>query len=147
MEAWENKIIADKMHSLQDLPEDYQPNLDAKWSILEAGLPASKRKTGFLFRYAAAAILLLGSFGLLWKFYPAKKVPGQEVVTRSVPVAIKSEKPAVAITIQPVRKSPAGIKKIKPDSHQQPAFSQIKQRHESTKFIQPGNDESSNTGW
>lgn len=35
MENLENKIIAEKINALDYLPEGYQPNLDAKWELLQ----------------------------------------------------------------------------------------------------------------
>jgi hypothetical protein len=36
MENRENKTIADKINSLDKLPEGYHPNLDAKWALLQS---------------------------------------------------------------------------------------------------------------
>ncbi|MBK7570336.1 MAG: hypothetical protein IPI10_01465 [Bacteroidetes bacterium] len=36
MENKENKLIADKINSLDKLPQGYNPNLDAKWALLQS---------------------------------------------------------------------------------------------------------------
>jgi hypothetical protein len=58
MQHLENNKIAESLHSLEAFPEGYQPNLEAKWQILEAGLP-SEAKIFSWKRLMVAAILLL----------------------------------------------------------------------------------------
>ncbi len=63
MESWENKIISDKINSLQGLPDGYLPNLSSKWEIIEAGLPQRKREViPLLIRWSVAAAILTGIF-------------------------------------------------------------------------------------
>lgn len=59
MENLENNIIENKINSLGTLPEGYTPNLDSKWSMLEAGLQGNSRSPFIWKPFAAAAILLL----------------------------------------------------------------------------------------
>lgn len=101
--AWgEDNILKEKLEGLMDLPSDYAPNLDSKWSIVEAGLHAEQKKNVWLWYSSAAALLLVGSF---WFFKPQTnqvainhqptqvKVEAQpkplEVVTPSQPIAAK----------------------------------------------------------
>ncbi len=66
MESWENKILADKLNSLQDFPAGYTPNLSAKWEIVETGLPTGKkRRVPLLVRWSVAAAVLL-AVGFVW---------------------------------------------------------------------------------
>jgi hypothetical protein len=66
MEATENKIIVSKLEELTTLPDDYQPNLDSKWALLEASLSGKdKNKQRILFwMRAAAALIILGLAGM-----------------------------------------------------------------------------------
>jgi hypothetical protein len=60
MEMWEDNIIEQKLNGLDKLPEGYAPNLELKWSVLEAGLEGKSRKKPFAWkRYAIAAMLLM----------------------------------------------------------------------------------------
>ena len=62
MESWENKLISDKINSLQHLPDGYQPNLSSKWEIIEAGLPKNKKRIIPLSVRWPAAAMLAGVF-------------------------------------------------------------------------------------
>ncbi|MES2780358.1 MAG: hypothetical protein V4651_10725 [Bacteroidota bacterium] len=66
MELLENNIVQKKLNSLDTLPDGYTPNLESKWSMLEAGLEGNK-KTASPWKpiYAAALILFLGGAALL----------------------------------------------------------------------------------
>lgn len=67
MESWDDKILADKLNNLQDLPAGYTPDLSSKWEIVEAGLPTGKKRrlAPLLIRWSVAAAVLL-AIGLLW---------------------------------------------------------------------------------
>jgi hypothetical protein len=62
MESWENKIIQEKLDSLQDLPEGYLPDLSSKWEIVNAGLPAKRRWVPVFVKWSVAAAVLLGVY-------------------------------------------------------------------------------------
>lgn len=78
MEQPENKIIADKINSLNGLPEGYQPNLDAKWALLQN----EGKKKGVIFfmngtalsRVAAVILLLILSSFLFWNFSKTQNI-------------------------------------------------------------------------
>ncbi len=69
MENRENKIIADKINSLDSLPEGYNPNLDAKWAMLQSD--EKKEKAVLLWNNRtwmkiAACFLILLLSGIIW---------------------------------------------------------------------------------
>jgi len=67
----ESEIIASKLAELNVLPNDYQPNLDSKWALLEATLDVkdNEKKRGVFWMRSAAALLLFGLFGF-WMLSP-----------------------------------------------------------------------------
>ncbi len=90
-----DKLLRDKINSIDSLPEGYTPSLDSKWELLMAGMqPAEpkivaiteqKEKKRFFYLYAAAAcFLVLFTFG--WLFMREAKVTGNQV-------AVVTEKP------------------------------------------------------
>jgi hypothetical protein len=103
MEKKENKRIADKINSLDSLPKGYEPNLDAKWDLLQAAV--EKKEKPFLLltknrwlQVAACLILcLVGS--ILWINKPGpKNADGMH--------AIKIIKPEVSeVTIPSVKEN------------------------------------------
>lgn len=44
MENLENKLIRDKINTIENLPKDYTPFLDSKFELLMAGIPESDKK-------------------------------------------------------------------------------------------------------
>lgn len=66
MEMLEDNIVQSKLNSLDTLPEGYTPNLESKWSMLEAGLEGNAKRTVAWKPIAAAAVvLILGGATLL----------------------------------------------------------------------------------
>ena len=88
MEAMQDKLIREKLNSLDSLPEGYAPSLDSKWELLRAGKP-EKKKTPVYFWYAvAASLLLLLSFGLIfWQIETpvTENVPEKAVAKHEIP--------------------------------------------------------------
>ena len=72
MEKWENKIIADKLNGLEDLPDGYSPNLSSKWEIIKQSLPA-KSPGRLVKRWSMGLLLLVLLAMVVWQFYPAKE--------------------------------------------------------------------------
>ncbi len=77
MEMRSNKIIQDKINSVNDLPEGYSPNLNSKWELLQAGLKPEQNKKPMLYYIqrasaVAAMLLLIGGSGLLIIKKPTK---------------------------------------------------------------------------
>jgi len=62
----EDNLIREKLEGLHALPENYRPNLDSKWDLLEASLKGRSRSRQRLFRWVAAltGVFLLGSLFL-----------------------------------------------------------------------------------
>ena len=87
MEMRSDKIIQDKINSVNDLPEGYSPNLNSKWELLQAGLKPEQNKKPVLYYVqrasaVAAMLLLIGGSSLLIIKKPTKtsdisKKPGQ----------------------------------------------------------------------
>lgn len=98
MDRSEDKIISEKIGSVDTLPEGYEPNLESKWSVLETGLNKQQKK-GFVIswpRIAAAAVLLLiggGASLLLIKLQSPK--PAR-------PAANNVQKQTAPVNVQPV---------------------------------------------
>lgn len=65
MEILEDNIVQHKLNRLDTLPEGYTPNLDSKWSMLEAGLEGNKKTASAWKPMAAAALVLLLGGGIL----------------------------------------------------------------------------------
>ncbi|MBK7572898.1 MAG: hypothetical protein IPI10_15250 [Bacteroidetes bacterium] len=69
MENLENKLIADKINSLDTLPDGYVPNLEAKWALLQS--KEKNEKISFLWgrktwMKIAACLLILLLSGIVW---------------------------------------------------------------------------------
>jgi hypothetical protein len=68
MEMHSNNIIKQKIDSINSLPQNYEPNLESKWELLEASLESNKPKPiVFWFNRigsAAAILLLFGGIGI-----------------------------------------------------------------------------------
>ena len=66
MDMLDNHNIRTKLSTLNSLPKGYTPNLESKWSMLEAGLSGqTKRNTLWKPVRVAAMLLLLGGASLL----------------------------------------------------------------------------------
>ena len=63
----EDKIIRDKIDSIADLPEDYQPSLQGKWELMENAMPERKNSRKIIFAIAASILLLIGFSALFFK--------------------------------------------------------------------------------
>jgi hypothetical protein len=84
MEILEDKIVRNKLGGMDTLPEGYAPNLESKWSMLEAGLNGNSRKTVFAWKpYAVAAMLLILGGAALILMRPKTKtvtdIPSQQI--------------------------------------------------------------------
>lgn len=88
MENSDIKMIREKLTSLDTFPAGYEPNLDSKWSLLEASIGGeSKTSIGGYIWLKAAAVLLLCSFliPLFLKEGPSK------VVVKAKPVVLNKK--------------------------------------------------------
>ncbi|HUC81126.1 MAG TPA: hypothetical protein VMR70_09430 [Flavisolibacter sp.] len=82
MEAWENKIIADKLNSLQDLPEGYVPNISSKWEIIQSGMQTNRKKNYFKWWLGLGLLLFAGV--TVWLFLLAKEPVSQEASAKQI---------------------------------------------------------------
>jgi hypothetical protein len=64
MESLENKIIQDKINTLDSLPAGYQTSLAGKWELIEASLEGKQNKRPLWYWSSAAAILIIA--GIFW---------------------------------------------------------------------------------
>jgi hypothetical protein len=89
----ENKEIADKLDSLEGLPEGYEPNINSKWALVEEVLDEQKKtkRPGFIWMSIAAGLLLLISVSGVWiylssgdKVVISQKTPAKENNTVAV---------------------------------------------------------------
>lgn len=102
MEAWENKLIADKLNSLQDLPEGYAPNIASKWEIIQSGLQSNRRRIHAGWWIAFCFILITGL--MIWIF--SEKEPTHQVTNiteqnQTVPAPTIRTQPLVQPTKTP----------------------------------------------
>lgn len=77
MEMRSDKMIQEKINSVNDLPDGYAPNLNSKWELLQAGLKPVQNKRPLLYYIqrasaVAAMLLLIGGSGLLIIKKPTK---------------------------------------------------------------------------
>jgi hypothetical protein len=65
MEILEDKIIRQKINSLDSFPDGYEPNLESKWNVIEAGLDERNKKKMIIswYRIVVAAMLFIIGVG------------------------------------------------------------------------------------
>jgi len=98
----DDNIIKQKVNSLDSLPPGYEPNLESKWNLLEAGLDEGKKKRVILYwhRVAIAAMLLIiGGGSLLFMNTHSPDLAQQKIGNKQI---MKTE-----IPIQPLAKKEA----------------------------------------
>lgn len=64
----QNNILKEKFESIDDLPLDFTPNLDSKWELVAAALPAQKssKKPLFIWYLSGVAALFLAVITFFW---------------------------------------------------------------------------------
>ena len=85
METMQDKLIRQKLNSLDTLPEGYAPSLDSKWELLIAGQTEPKKRPTFIWYAVAASLLLLLSFGFL--FFQVSNQPEKTVIAQTNAIA------------------------------------------------------------
>jgi len=106
MEMRSDKIIQDKINSVNDLPEGYRPKLNSKWELLQAGLKPKQNKKTVLYYLqlvsaVAAILLLIGGSGLLIIKKPTKPMASSvKVPTPNDYVASPNVEPIHQVTIE-----------------------------------------------
>lgn len=100
MESVEDKVIKQKINSVTELPAGYNPNLQSKWELLQAGLePRKKRSLLFYVSGAAVAamLLMIGGAGLYYiKLSALNKAEKKTVIAMPV-----KKEPLIKDSIQP----------------------------------------------
>ncbi|MBL0031255.1 MAG: hypothetical protein IPP27_03380 [Bacteroidetes bacterium] len=117
MENKENKLIADKINSLDKLPQGYNPNLDAKWALLQSEEKEQPVLTLFLkqnWRKIAAVILILFLSSALWisKFSSStNEISTQPIHEIAIPAPVHQNLP-LAESQKPIEKQIVEIKNL-----------------------------------
>lgn len=121
MERMDDKLLRSKLDSLHGLPESYEPSLESKWELLEAGIHGKKKRPALAWWAAAAGIALLAA---LWMLIPSEK-PAPAVAAKTNEAASnQNDSPAIvqeAVTAKneahssaPVKPSQAANKREQP---------------------------------
>ncbi|MBX7204903.1 MAG: hypothetical protein K1X81_05730 [Bacteroidia bacterium] len=101
MENLENKIIQEKINSLDSLPEGYQTSLAGKWELIEASLEGRKNKRPLWYWSSAAVILMVaGVFWLNIKSEQPLNAVQQVKQIKNKPVVAKTEKQLTEMVIE-----------------------------------------------
>jgi|GEM_PF-3296821 len=95
MERWENNIIADKLNSLQDLPDGYAPNIASKWELIQAGLDGKKKRSKRGWFAGVSILALLIVCGTIYFSKPAEPI-------RQTPIVENSRMPLPSRQVVPV---------------------------------------------
>ncbi|MFZ4799084.1 MAG: hypothetical protein ACOYMA_16400 [Bacteroidia bacterium] len=89
METHSDKLIQQKIDSVNSLPEGYSPNLNNKWEILAAGLTPKKKPLFLYFNKIsaiAAMLLLIGGISLFFIKTIKRKEAVKPVVSVTKPI-------------------------------------------------------------
>jgi hypothetical protein len=134
MDMLENKKIRDKINGLDELPENYHPNMASKWSLLEAGLDGKdkgNRKVIAWKRMAVAAVLVMmaGSAFVLFNYKAASQLSEKSTVVKSASTEFTlSEANVLSMTEpQPVPEMKEEPKPIKKVNEKKPLSSPMKE--------------------
>lgn len=114
MENRENKILAQKLGSLQTLPEGYSPNLSSKWELVQAAMEQRNHKARN--RKIAAVLFLMIVAGLAtWSL--SFRHPAIEEAPKTAPIRtrLRIQQPTAPVPqrIQPSSLKPKRITIIK----------------------------------
>src|SRR5688572_17026520 len=101
METMQDKLIREKLNSLDTLPEGYAPLLDSKWELLMAGQPEAKKSRQYFWYATAASLLLLLGFGFLFLNIPNSS---NETIISHTKLPVSEEKSVAISTEKPVSK-------------------------------------------
>ena len=117
MEMRSDKIIQDKINSVNDLPEGYSPNLNSKWELLQAGLKPEQNKKPVLYYIqrasaVAAMLLVIGGSGLLIIKKPTKPSVSN-IITNTNSYVTVAPKVEIVNTIEEQKTTPSTSKTTK----------------------------------
>lgn len=131
MERMDDKLLRSKLDSLHELPQGYEPSLDSKWELLEAGIPEKKKRRVIVWWAAAAGIALLIT---LWIFSPSEKHAPAVGVKTNEAISKQNEAPTIAAESFPAandkRSSAASVKRsqaVAEKDHPAPELAEQKQ--------------------
>jgi hypothetical protein len=111
METHSDNIIKEKIATITALPENYTPNLNSKWELLQAGLPKQKKPLVlYINNISAIAAILLLIAGLAIQYFTAVNQPIAKPALISF--AKEQEVPKLAPTLL-VQEQKNKLKKIK----------------------------------
>ncbi len=110
----QNNLLKEKFESIDNLPLDFTPNLDSKWELVAAALPAtnSSKKPLFILYFSGVAALFLAVITFFW-FEPKQDLPLAAPTPKIIekPTAFVAEPKKEIATIKPVNKRKISIKK------------------------------------
>lgn len=110
----QNKILKEKFESIDDLPLDFTPNLESKWELVSAALPAKKsdKKLLFIWYLGGVAALFLAVISFFWA-EPKQVLPlailSPKVVEKPAALVVAPKK-EIAI-VKPTNKRKTSLKK------------------------------------
>ncbi|MEO8150250.1 MAG: hypothetical protein ABI723_21630 [Bacteroidia bacterium] len=111
MDKQTDKQIADKINSLDTLPQGYAPDLESKWELLQ--LADKKEKPAVIlfltnrWLAAAACLLLFCTAGLWWLMQPVIKTTSPIAIKKTEHVKNISSTHKVTVTENPIKIFPA----------------------------------------
>lgn len=119
MDRQTDKQIADKINSLDSLPQGYAPDLDSKWELLQ--LADKKKKSAVILLltnrwFALAACLLLAfTAGIIWLVQPViKSTTPKPVAEKIIHPTVKSAPHKNETVIETSKKKSKDLKSAKP---------------------------------
>src|SRR4051812_47313967 len=103
MKMQDDKVIADKLESLDVLPKGYQPNINSKWALLEEAMDertlAGTRINKKWLRIAACLLILFTSASLYFYMHRTITITLNEKVhpvpSKPSGILVQDEKPVV----------------------------------------------------
>ena len=119
----QNNILKEKFESIDDLPLDFTPNLDSKWELVAAALPAKKsnKKPLFIWYLSGVAALFLAVITFFWS------EPKQDLPLAAIPPKVV-EKPTAFVA--------APKKEIAIVKHANKRKTSLKKREEAPVWVQ-----------
>jgi hypothetical protein len=84
-----DKILRDKIESLDTLPGNYNGSIESKWELLRAGMQSSREEKFPLFRLAASIIMVTGL--MVWMIYLTGRDSNQVTHLKNQSPAIQKE--------------------------------------------------------
>jgi hypothetical protein len=110
----QNNMLKEKFESIDDLPLDFTPNLESKWELVAAALPAKKssKKPLFIWYLGGVAALFLAVISFFWA-EPKQDLPIAALtpkVAENPAAFVAAPKKEIAI-VKPANKRKTSLKK------------------------------------